>query len=186
MHLVRLERTVLDRIAVVAGLRQVPVGEGIAVDDEDPTRREIVEIRLQGGRVHGDEHVRRVARREDVVVGEMELEARDARKGARRGPDLRRKVRVRGEVVPEHGRLGGEPAAGQLHPVAGVPGEPDHDRIELLDGLRGHRRVLHPAERDLRQGLSLEHGFRLTAPHRARDPARRSCRAGSTRTSARG
>ena len=72
------------------------------------------------------------------MVGEVKLEARDARKRPRRRPDLGREVGERGQVVPHQGGLGGHPAAGQLHPVAGIAGEPDHDRFELLDGLRGH------------------------------------------------
>jgi hypothetical protein len=68
----------------------------------------------------------------------VELEAGDARERARRGADLGRKVREGGEVVAEHRRLRGEAAARQLHPVAGIPGEADHDRFELLDRLRGH------------------------------------------------
>ena len=36
VHLVRLDRPVLERVAVVAGLLQVPVREGVLVDDEDP------------------------------------------------------------------------------------------------------------------------------------------------------
>jgi len=132
VDLVGLERAVLDRVARVTRLGQVAVGERVLVDDEDPARRQVVEVRLQCGGVHGDEDVRLVARREDVVVGEVELEAGDAREGACRGADLGRKVRIRGQVVTDQRRLGGEAAAGQLHPVAGVPGEPDHDGIELL------------------------------------------------------
>jgi hypothetical protein len=138
MVIVRLKRPVLERVALVAGLLQVAVGEGVLVHDEDPAGRQVLEVGLERRRVHGDEDVRGVAGREDVVVGEVELEARDARQRARRRPDFRRKVRESGEVVAQQGRLRGEPAAGQLHPVPGVPSEPDDDRFELLDGLRGH------------------------------------------------
>jgi hypothetical protein len=61
VHLVRVERAVLERVAVVAGLLQVAVGERVLVDDEDPARRQVLEVRLQRRRVHGDEDVRRVA-----------------------------------------------------------------------------------------------------------------------------
>ena len=67
----------------------------------------------------------RVARREDVVVGEVQLEARHARQGARGRADLGREVRQRRQVVAERRRLRGEPVAGELHAVAGVTGEPD-------------------------------------------------------------
>ena len=138
MQVVLVERTVLERVAVVAGLLQVAVGERVLVDDEDPARREVVEVRLQCRRIHGDEDVRRIAGREDVVVGEVELEARHSGQRASRSSDLGREIGERGEIVAEHRRLGGESAPCQLHPVAGVPGEPDHDRFELLDRLRGH------------------------------------------------
>jgi hypothetical protein len=79
--------------------------------------------------------VRPVAGGEDVVVGEVDLEARDARQRAGGRADLGREVRQRGQVVSEHGALGGEPIARQLHPVARVTGEPHDDRVDLLDTL---------------------------------------------------
>ena len=54
------------------------------------------------------------------------------------------KVGKRREVVAERGRLAREAAAGELHAVAGVAGEPDHDVVELLDLLR-HLLVLRLA-----------------------------------------
>ena len=184
MDLVRLERAVLERIAVVARLGQVAVCERVLVDDEDPTRRQIVQVRLECCRVHGDEHVRLIAGREDVVVGEVELETGDARQRACRRPDLSRKIGVGGEVVPDQRRLGGEAAPRELHPVPGVPGEPDHDGIELLDGLRGHGLVVaHPAESDRSWGLTPGHAP-ISAPRPAPVQRLRSCRAGSTQSSA--
>ena len=138
MHVVCLERAVFERVSLVAGFLQVALGERVLVDDEDSARRQVFEVGLERRRVHRDEDIRRVARGEDVVVGEMELKARDAWKRAGRRPDLSRKVGKGGEVVPEHRRLRGEAAARELHTVARVPGEPDHNRFELLDGLRRH------------------------------------------------
>jgi hypothetical protein len=89
------------------------------------------------GRVHRDQDVGRVARREDVVVGEMQLEARDAGQSACRGPDFRREIRLGGQVVAEDRGLLGEPVSRELHAVTRVAGEPDDDVIELLD-LLGH------------------------------------------------
>ena len=57
------------------------------------------DVRLQGGRVHRDEDVRAVAGREDVVVGEVHLEARHAGQRPGRGADLGREVGERREVV---------------------------------------------------------------------------------------
>ena len=92
---------------------------------------------LPRGGVHRDQDIRRVARREDVMIGEMQLEARYAGQGAGRGPDFRREIRLGGQVVAEDRRLLGEPVSSELHAVTGVAGEPDDDVIELLD-LLGH------------------------------------------------
>src|SRR5690606_23088620 len=67
----------------------------------------------------------------------VQLEGRDAGDGALGGADLGREVRQGRQVVAEDGRLLGEPVTGQLHPVAGVAGEPDDDAFDLLDGLAG-------------------------------------------------
>ena len=79
-----------------------------------------------------------VARSEDVVVGEVDLEAGDAGQRAGGRADLGGKVGKRREVVAEERGLAREAAAGQLHAVAGVAGEADDDVLQLLDGL-GHR-----------------------------------------------
>ena len=62
VDVVRLERPVLERVRRVAGLLEVPVVEGVAVDDERAALAEIREVRLQRRRVHGHEHVGLVAR----------------------------------------------------------------------------------------------------------------------------
>ncbi len=133
-----VERAVLERAFGVAGLLEVALCEGVAVDDQRAALGQVAQVRLQRGRVHRDEHVRRIARSEDVVVGEMELEARDAGKRPGRRADLGREVGQRRKVVADERRLAREAPAGQLHPVAGVAGEPDRHLLELLD-LLGHR-----------------------------------------------
>ena len=92
-------------------------------------------LTLSAAGIHRDEHARLVARREDVVVGEVHLEPGDARQRAGRRADLGREVGERREVVPEDRGLAREAVARELHPVAGVAGEADHDPFELLDGL---------------------------------------------------
>ena len=86
------------------------------------------------------------------MVGEVQLEGRDPGQRPGRGADLGGEVGQGGQVVAEHGGLGGEPVAGQLHAVAGVAGEPDDDAIEL-DDLFGHDRdayVVGPIAEHLR------------------------------------
>ena len=133
-----VERTVLEGIRRVAGLLQVAVVEGVAVHDQRAAVRQVPDVLAERRGIHRDEHVRRVAGREDVVVGVVDLEAGHARERARRRTDLGREVGKRREVVPEERGLAREAAAGQLHAVAGVAGEPDDHVVELLDGL-GHR-----------------------------------------------
>ena len=72
----------------------------------------------------------RVARRRDVVVGDVDLEGRDARHRPGRGPDLGRVVGHGGQVVAEGGAHLGEPVTGELHAVAGVAGEADDDPVD--------------------------------------------------------
>jgi hypothetical protein len=93
-------------------------------------------VHLERGWVHRHEDVRLVTRREDVVVCEVDLEARDARQRAGRRTNLGREVGERHEVVAEDGSLAREAVAGELHAVAGIASEADHDPFELLDGLR--------------------------------------------------
>jgi hypothetical protein len=106
------------------------------LDDVGPARQ-VGEVGLERGRVHRHQDIRRVAGGQDVMVGEVELEAGHPRQGAGRGADLGGEVRQRGEVVAEGRRLLGEPVSRQLHAIAGVARETDNDTVELLD-LLGH------------------------------------------------
>ena len=171
----------VERVGVVAGLGQVAAVKSCGVDDDRRALGQVTEVGLQRGRVHRDQHVRGVARGEDVVVGEVHLERRDARQRALRCADLGGEVRQRHQVVAERRRLLREPVAGQLHAVAGVTGEPDDHPVQLLD-LLGHlvhsllcqcfRPVIVPAVR-----LKLEHvpvlaEARRSHGSRADDPLR--------------
>ena len=101
VNLELVERAVLERVRGVARLLEVALVERIGVDDQRAALRQVRDVRLQRSRIHRDEHVRRVARREDVVVGEVELEAGDAGQRAGGRADLGREVRQRRDVVPE-------------------------------------------------------------------------------------
>ena len=81
---------------------------------------------------------------DDVVVGDVHLERRDAGDRAGRRADLGREVGQRREVVAERGGQLGEAVADELHAVARVAREPDHDPVERLrptgrGRLYGHR-----------------------------------------------
>ena len=133
----RSQRVVLERVGVVADLRQVALRELVGVDDEDAAVRQVDDVRLERGGVHRDEHVGTVARRQDVVVGEVQLERRHTGQRALWCADLGGEVGLRGEVVAERRRFGREPVTGELHTVTGVAGEADHDAIQLA-GLSAH------------------------------------------------
>jgi hypothetical protein len=128
---------VVERVVGVTGLAQVATGEVVGVDDDRRALGEVFEVGLQRRRVHRDQHVGRVARGQDVVVGEVHLERRHARQGPLGRPDLRGEVGKGHQVVAEDGRLLGEPVPGELHTVTRVAREPDNDPVELLD-LLGH------------------------------------------------
>ncbi len=128
-----------QRIGVVARLAQVPFGELVAVDDDGATSGQIADVGLEGRRVHRDQHVGPVPGGEDVVVGDLDLKARDPGKSALRCADLGGEVGLCGQVVAEGGRLGGEPVTGELHAVAGVAGDADDDLFEF----RARRHALH-------------------------------------------
>ena len=138
-HAVRVERAVVERVGDVADLVEVALVEGVLVDEDRRPDRHLGQVGLERRGVHRDEHVGRVARRDDVVGADVHLERRHAGDGARRGTDLRRVVRHRREVVAEQRAGVGEPIAGELHPVAGVAGEADDDTLETfgLDGCGG-------------------------------------------------
>ena len=132
------QRAVLERIVLVARLLQVALGEGVLVDDDRGAALQLGLVGLERRGVHRHQDIGVIARREDVARGEVDLEGRDAGQRSRRRPDLGREVRQRGQVVADDRGGVREPATGQLHSVAGVPGEADDDAFELLD-LLGHR-----------------------------------------------
>ncbi len=138
------ERTVAEGAGRVPGLGQVPFVERIDVDDEGGTGRKRGCVGLQGSRVHGHQHIGVVARSQDVVIGDVDLEGRYTGQGPRRCADLGGEVGERGQVVAEQGRGCGEPVTGQLHAVAGVAGEANDDAVEYLRRWLIDRGVGHP------------------------------------------
>ena len=122
----------LEGVFLVSGLVQVALVEGFVVDDERAAWPQILQVGLEGGRVHRHQAVGSVTGGEDVVVGDLHLEGRDPGKGAGGGPDLGRKRGEGGEIVAEIGRGVGESAARDLHTVAGVAGEANDDLVDDL------------------------------------------------------
>ena len=95
VDLVAVERAVLERVAGVADLGQVALGELVGVDDDVGAARQVAPgspcsaagfiATSTSGASPG---------REDVVVGEVHLEGRDARQRAGGRADLGREVRA--------------------------------------------------------------------------------------------
>ena len=123
-HLVSDERVGADRADVVSGLCEIALVEGVRVDDQGPGRSQVGEVGLESRRIHGDETIGLIARRQNVEIGDLYLERADPGKGSGRCPDLRGKARQGGQVVSEGCRCVGESGTGQLHSVAGVAGKP--------------------------------------------------------------
>ena len=159
VHRVGRQRAVAQRTHLVTGLGQIPLLEGIDVHDDGGRLGQGLDIGPEGGGVHGHQHVGRVPRGGDVVVGDVDLERRDAGQGAGGGSDLGREVGEGGQVVPQQGRGGGEPVTRQLHAVPGVAGEPDDHAVDQVGGLRigggvGHRAPLRVASSCICTALS--------------------------------
>ena len=137
MQVVVRQRAVFQRAGLVPDPAEVALGELVGVGDDVRPARHIGQVRLECRRVHRHQYVGGIAGGQDVMIGEMQLEAGHPRQGACRGPDLRREVRQRRKVIAERGGLLGKPVTGQLHPIAGIASEPDYDAVEVLD-LLGH------------------------------------------------
>ena len=118
LHDVIGELVGLERVGLVAHLGQIPLGELVGVGDDQAASGQIGDVGLQRGGVHRDEHVGPVARGQDVIVGDLNLERRDARQRALWRADLGRVIRLRGKVIAEQSGFGSESVTGELHAVA--------------------------------------------------------------------
>jgi hypothetical protein len=140
-HAVARQRVVLERVLLVAGELEVLGLERAGVHDQDPAALQVRQVRAQRRRVHRDQHLGRVARGEDLVGRELELEPGDPRQAARGRPDLGREVREGGDVVAVERRSPRELGAGELHAVSGVAREADDYGIEAFGGPLGALRA---------------------------------------------
>src|SRR5262249_53127589 len=105
-------------------------------------------VRLQGGGIHRDEYVDVVARREDFLAREVDLERAHARERSRGSADLGGKSWQPADVVARGRRPRRELHSGELHPVTGIAGETNDDgipglysfcRLRLSGRRNGHR-----------------------------------------------
>ncbi len=125
-----IEGMVFQRIRGQLRFAQIVLLETVAIDDQDPIRLQVGNVHFQRRRIHGDQHVDGIARRVDLIRGEVQLKAADTGDRPRRGANFRRIVGERGNIIAVERRGIGELAAGDLHAVAGVARETDDRLIE--------------------------------------------------------
>ena len=128
-HLPARQAAVLERALLVARLGEVARGELAFVDDEEAAFANLLRVRLQRRRVHGDQHVRLIARGVDRARAEIDLESGHPEGRPLRRPDFRGEVGEGRKVVARERGRQRELPAGQLHAVAAVAGKADDDRF---------------------------------------------------------
>ena len=130
----------------VVGLEQrllEPFGlEGVDVNDDYSALFEKLVALLQGGGIHGYQHVAFVAGGVHAVAY-AHLKSAHAAERPLRGAYLCGIVGEGRDGVAETGRNVSENVAGQLHAVAGVAGEPDGHLVEVLNSPGGLIRSVH-------------------------------------------
>ena len=133
-HLVRERVVALG----VAGFLEGLVGERVDIDDDGGAFLGPLEVRLEGGRVHGDEDVALVTGTVNVIT-HVHLIAGDAGDGVVRGADFRRIIGEGGDVVACEGGSVREQGSGELHAVARVTRKTDDDVVNFRDLLCCHK-----------------------------------------------
>ena len=130
---VSVEAPVVEGALGVAGHLEVLGDEAAGVQHQGAAGLHVAEVPLEGGGVHGHQHVEVVTGGEDLGAGEVELEPGDPSQGPGRRPDLGRVVGESGQVVADQGTGVGELGPGELHPIAGITGETDDYRVQGFD-----------------------------------------------------
>ena len=106
------------RVIGIASLFEGLFGDRVGVEDDDGAWTEPAHVCLDGGGIHGNQHVAEVARGVNRFVSEMHLETRDASHRALRGTDFSRIVREGGEVVSSKCCGIRKEISGKLHSIA--------------------------------------------------------------------
>src|ERR1700735_4188986 len=114
------------RFAQIVGLKVVEIYY------QNSVRFQIRQIHFQGGGVHRDQNVDRIAGSVNIARRKVYLEPADAGQGAGRGADFRRKVGESGQIVAVQRHWVGELAAGNLHAVARISTESDDGVINYF------------------------------------------------------
>ena len=125
----------VQRVRFDLGQLEFFVGEPVLVGDQDAALTQVAEVGDHRRRVHHDQRVERIAGRENLFAGELDLEPGHAGPRAPRCPDLGGEVRKGRDVVAGQRAGVGQLRAEQLHAVAAVPGQPDGDAGDGFDVL---------------------------------------------------
>src|SRR5712692_7782959 len=121
---------IFQRIRGHLRFAQIAFFETIAVDDQDSVGLQVSNVYFQRSRIHGYQHIDCVARRVDLVRGEVQLKTAHTGNRPGRGADFRRIVRKRSNIIAiESGGIR-ELVASDLHAVARVARETDDRLIE--------------------------------------------------------
>ena len=122
------------------GLLETRLVECIYIHDDGCGALGPLGIGLEGGGVHGHQHVTIVARGVDPFCSEVNLESRYAGDCALRGADFCRIVGECGNFVAIECRRVGKQGSGELHPVAAIARKP-YDNILCVNNFVIHRIV---------------------------------------------
>ncbi len=135
-----VQRVIFQRIGGHLRLAQVRFHKAVGIDDEDAVGLQVADIDLQRRGIHGNQHIDGIARGVHVARGKMQLVTAHARQSAGRGANLGGEVREGRDVVAVKRDRIGELASGNLHAVAGIPGEANDRLIDLFAPVLGERR----------------------------------------------
>ncbi len=135
-----VQRMVFEGIGSHLRLAQVGFLKAVGIDDEDAVGLQVRDIDLQSRGIHGNQDIYGVPRRVHVAGGKMELVTAYARQSSGRGANLCGEIRKGSDIITIQRHGIGELAAGNLHAVAGVPGEADNCLIDLFAPVLGQRR----------------------------------------------
>ena len=124
-----VERMIFERVGSHLRFAQIGFRKCVGVDDQYSVGFQIGQVHLQGGGIHDDEHIDRIAGRKNLIRGKMQLITADAGKGARGSANFSGEVREGGDIVAVKRDGVGELAARNLHTVARVSGKTDHRSV---------------------------------------------------------
>ena len=135
-----MERVVCQWIGGIAGSREILLGEGTGIDNNQSALLKFSKTGDESSRIHCDQHIKLVPCCTDFIGAIANLEGRNTEGRSGRRSDFCWKIRKRIQVVAvESGRLS-ETVTGQLHAVTRVASKAHRYAVYImLTGLCGHK-----------------------------------------------